>query len=307
MWVRTLEPALGTGTVTILGAGWGRGAQDRACRSGPGALRQAGLVAWLEERGIPAHWQETVAVRGEVPGSLMVETVAGLCRQLAQRVEDLVAGDAFFAVLGGDHSCAVGTWSGAARAVGTGGALGLIWVDAHMDSHVPETSPSGALHGMPVACLLGFGAPPLTAVGTPGAAISPHNVCLIGVRSFEAEEAALLQRLGVRVFVMEEVMDRGLQCVFEEALEIVRNGTVGFGLSIDLDALDPMDAPGVGSPVPGGLRARDLVRALQRVSRVRGFVGIEIAEFNPDQDHNGVTGLIVRNLLTAAIPPEGAP
>jgi arginase len=202
-------------------------------------------------------------------------------------------------VIGGDHSCAVGTWSGAANALAKG-RLGLVWYDAHMDAHTPATSPSGRLHGMPVAMLLGHGPDALTEIARRRPALAPANLCIVGVRSYEEGERALLARLGVRVIYMDEVRARGLAWATGEALAVARNGTAGFGVSIDLDAIDPGEAPGVGSPVARGFAARDLAAALEAVRNLPDLVGIEIAEYNPTLDRDGQTALVARALLAAA-------
>ncbi|MCH9053886.1 MAG: arginase [Proteobacteria bacterium] len=299
--------ALETRTVSILGAACGRGARDERCQHGPRALRQGGLIARLRHQGIDALWGATLPAPSDETGIPALQAVSGLCKRLAARIDDLVAEGDYFAVLGGDHACAVGTWSGAARGLGDRGPLGLIWVDAHMDAHVPETSPSGTLHGMPVACLLGHGEEALTGFAARGPALRPEHICLIGVRSFEHDEAAFLGRLGVRVIFMEEIVRRGLDAVMDEALGIAVTGTAGFGVSIDLDALDPFEAPGIGSPVPHGLRGDALISALDRLRRRSGFIGIEIAEFNPALDGDGVTARLINDLLIASIPARPAP
>lgn len=204
-------------------------------------------------------------------------------------------------IIGGDHSCAIGTWKGAARAFGkrgAHGALGLIWIDAHMDGHTPETTPSGKLHGMPVACLLGHGDRRLTGIGG-DAPLDPRRVCLVGVRSFEPEEAALLRRLGVRVFFMKEVERRGLAAVMKEAVAVARGDGGRYGVSLDLDALDPRDAPGVGTPVAGGIRAADLRRALSAIAGDDALAALEIVEYNPHQDRRGATARLVGDAILA--------
>lgn len=300
-------PASEVRTVNILGAACGRGAPDERCRHGPGALRQGGLIARLRGEGIDAIWRDSLAAPSSETGVGALQAVSGFCQQLAGRVEGLTAEGDYFAVLGGDHSCAVGTWSGAARGLRGRGPLGLIWFDAHMDAHVPKTSPSGTLHGMPVACLLGHGEDALTSIAARGPALRPEHICLLGVRSFEDGEAALLRRLGVRVFLMEEIVRRGLDAVMEEALAVAATGTVGFGVSIDLDGLDPIEAPGVGSPVPGGLSAEGLTSTLGGLRRKSGFIGMEVAEFNPALDSGGFTNRIVGDLLIASVAAKRTP
>jgi arginase len=204
-----------------------------------------------------------------------------------------------FLVVGGDHSCAIGTWSGVADALRPSGALGLIWIDAHMDMHVPETSHSGAINGMPVAALLGHGASQLTSIARSGAAIDPRHLCLIGARSFEPEEVEFAQRHGVRVIDMPEVKRRGLKAVLAEAHAIATRGTAGYGVSLDLDAFDPAEAPAVGTPAPGGIRAADFLAPWRALTRAQACVGIEIVEYNPGRDRAGCTAQLMRDLVLA--------
>lgn len=193
-----------------------------------------------------------------------------------------------FITLGGDHSCAIGTWSGAAAAIHSRGDLGLIWFDAHMDSHTPATSPSNNIHGMPLACLLGHGDPALTHILNDHPKIKPENLCLIGIRSFESEEKKLLDTLQVRIFYMDEILERGLDIIIQEALEIVTRHTRGFGISFDLDVMDPLAAPGVGSPADNGLQPESLLQAIKPLENHPLLIGLEIAEYNPslDRDEN---------------------
>jgi len=297
-------PQPGPHNAAILGAAWGYGARDTRCVHGPAVLQQQGLLDWLESKGLHAHWQQTYALPVVDSPASTVELVARLCAQLASGVRSAVDGGTRFAVLGGDHSCAVGTWAGARDALGTRGPLGLIWIDAHMDAHLPETSPSGALHGMPLACLLGHGHAALLQVAGIRPPLLPQHVCLVGVRSHEPAEAELLGRLGVRVIGMDEVDARGMESVMDEALAIAVANTAGFGLSIDLDGIDPRDAPGVGSPVPDGLRAATLLPALRRLARPE-LIGIEIAEYNPYLDNDQRTAGLIRRLLAATLESGG--
>ncbi len=250
-------------SIKFLGAACGLGANHPGCEYGPDALRS--FIGGLEHGGLYATWEETL-YPARVANQTKEQTVAEFCTRLAQRVSAVVSSQALPVVLGGDHSCAVGTWSGVFRALEQRGPYGLIWVDAHLDSHTPDTSPTGNFHGMPLACLLGFGPPHLTHIFGPQRKLLPQHVCVVGARSYEDEEMALLRYLGVRVYAMGEINRRGLDAVFSEALAIVQNGTVGFGVSIDLDVLDPEDSPGVGTPVAQGLRTADLRAALQSLS-----------------------------------------
>lgn len=283
----------------------GRGAPDSRTKFGPQVLRRGGLIEALRKRGVRAQWQGAVWEDSEAVTQR--QSVTGFCRQLAGITDALVNSDRFFTVIGGDHSCAAGTWAGAARGLASAGSLGLIWIDAHMDGHTPETTPSGAYHGMPLAALLGRGDPALTAIGGFGPAVRPHNLCLVGVRSYEPGERALLDGFGVRVFYMDEIARRGLGKVFREAVEIATSGTAGFGVTLDLDALDPADATAVGSPELGGLHAHELMAHLPAIFSEASSVGLEIAEFNPALDVAGRTeNLITEIMATCLIAKENS-
>lgn len=274
------------------------GAQDTRCDMGPSAIHTSNLQSRLHQAGIDAIWENILHPKVNKSEE---DTIVDLCNQLAINISKAVENKHQFAVIGGDHSCAVGTWSGAATALKAihpekKNHLGLIWVDAHMDSHTPQTSVSGAYHGMPLACLLDKGLPALRNIGTKGAKILPEHVCLVGVRSYEAAEALLLKQLGVRVFFMEEIKQRGLSAIMDEAVSIVKN-TAGFGISIDLDAIDPVDAPGVGSPTQDGLQAEQLIKNLTHMAKQGNYVGTEITEYNPFRDVNDKTANLIIDLV----------
>lgn len=283
--------------VALIGAASGHGGEDPRCAEGPAALARAGALSWVREPGLDADWREIRP--GIAEATPVLRIVADMCAHLADAARAAVEGNAIPLVLGGDHSCAVGTWSGIAAARRPVGPVGLVWIDAHMDSHVPETSPSGNLHGMPLAHLLGHGAPELTGLAAPGPAIAPQHVSLIGARSFEPEEPALLERLGVRVYDMGDIRRSGFTAVFREAVHRASAGTAGYGVSLDLDALDPADAPGTASTVPGGIRAAELSDAFAGIGRDETCLGIEIAEYNPALDRGGATIEVVRSLIAA--------
>ena len=285
--------------IIVIGAASGAGAPDPATAEGPGALRR--YHAFHDTPLQHVEWEAILRVPREAQDTPL-HAVAALSTRLAAKVEAVLQAGHFPLVVGGDHSCAIGTWSGVHRALADRGPIGLIWIDAHMDSHTFATTPSGQINGMPLAALLGHGESALTGIDGAGAALQPAHVCLIGVRSYETDEAALLQRLGVRVFDMADVRRRGLAAVFDEALAIVRRGTAGFGVSVDLDALDPGEAPGVGSPVPGGLSCAELAVALSRLRDDPAFVAMEIVEYNPRRDRDRVTADAVGALVDAIAP-----
>lgn len=288
--------------VEIIGAASGHGAPDARCAEAPAALRAAGLLPRLRAAGIDAVWRAMIrpaAANSHLP----LTAVAQVSRDLARRTGESIARGCLPLVVGGDHSCAIGTWKGIAQALP--GPLGLIWIDAHMDAHTPETTESGRLHGMPLACVLGYGDASLTGIAG-GARLDPGHVCLIGVRSFEKGEAALLQRLGVRVYPMREIRLRGLNAVLQEARELACAGTVGYGISFDLDAIDPAEAPGVGSAVRGGLGAEATIKALARHACDPALRGLEIVEYNPHLDRNAQTIALVPAIAEALLSPQTA-
>ncbi|MPZ44249.1 MAG: arginase [Betaproteobacteria bacterium] len=274
--------------VEIIGVRSGVGGRDAGAAGAVNSLRAAGLAERLQAGGLDARWG---AILQPARGHAAQPTAAmsRLGPRLAQAVSDAIGNGAFPLVIGGDHSCAVGTWSGVAAANRGRGTLGLLWVDAHLDSHTPQTSHTGLIYGMPLAALLGHGDAAFTDCLVPGAKVLPQHVCVLGARSYEPEERALLDRIGVRVIGMEEITRRGVADALAEAVAIVGGAPAGYGITLDLDVIDPRDAPGVGTPAPGGMRAQELIEALALVagdSRLRGF---EIAEYNPRRDRNGVT------------------
>jgi arginase len=230
--------------------------------------------------------------------------VSRLCGRLAGAVAEARRRGHLPCVIGGDHSCAGGTWTGVARTLR--GELGLVWIDAHMDSHTPRTSHTGRLHGMPLAWLLGQDDDPL--YGLAAGVLKPQHVCLVGVRSYEPEEDERLRRLGVRVVFMDEVRSRGIDAVLDEALEIATAGTSGFGVSIDLDVITPEEAPHVGTPVQGGVTSAELAEALEVVSGRPGLTAIELVEYSPRLDRDGSTARVAVDLVSAALcgPREDA-
>lgn len=286
-------------SIIVIGAASGAGAPDPGSAEGPDALRGYRVfhdtplqhVEWDAILRVPRTQQDTP-----------LQAVATLSARLAAEVEAVLQAGHFPLVVGGDHSCAIGTWSGVHHALARRGPIGLIWIDAHMDSHTFATTPSGQIHGMPLAVLLGHGEAALTAIDGPQAKLRPEHVCLIGVRSFESGEAALLRQLGVRVFDMDEVRQRGLADVFDDALAIVRQGTAGFGVSVDLDALDPEEEPGVTTPVPGGLRRAELADALSHLRGNSAFVAMEIVEYNPRRDRDHATADAAGAIVGAITP-----
>lgn len=296
-----LKPMAEQKPIAIIGAAYCRGARDSRCDFGPQHIRRA-LEPQLAHRHFAAQWHTTLhAAPNPMPADDVYSDAAGFCSELARLVADAVQRRQRFAVIGGDHSCAIGTWTGAAVARRSYGPIGLIWIDAHMDSHTPETSHSGALHGMPLACLLGHGDPRLTQLLIPSPKLLPKHTGVVGVRSFEAEEASLLNGLGVRVITKSELLARTLRDALREALDRAAAASGGFGITIDLDAIDPVDAPGVGSPEPGGIPAQQLINALAPLRNHPALLGVEIAEYNPFRDRGNKTADLVIHLMSTLL------
>lgn len=268
--------------VRVIGCSFGFGAQIKETEAGPEAVR-AILPASLQER------YEEIKPNLEYTG---LEGIIDFCTRLSHATKNAIESGQFPIILGGDHSIAVGSWGGIAKAVGE---IGLIWIDAHMDSHTYETSPSKAYHGMPLAALLGYGDAALVSLG---AKLNPKHVTIVGARSYEPEEEALLNRLGVRIFYANEVHERGIKAVLEDAKAIAAQAKGGFGVSLDLDFFDPADAPGVGSPEPKGFVPDEFIEELPVLldPHLKGF---EIVELNPHRDKAGKTARIAARIIEA--------
>jgi ornithine--oxo-acid transaminase len=267
-------------------------------QAGPQALRSLGIGAAPRRAGLDAAWGATI----EQPLGARPTAMRALLQEVASEVAATMEVGAIPVVLGGDHSIAAGTWRGVGRTLGE--APGLLWIDAHLDAHTPESSRTGNPHGMPLAALLGVGAAEMTDIAGPS--LQPARVAVLGVRSYEDSEWQRLADFGVRVFTMDEIERRGLAAVFAEALAIVGGNEQPFGVSLDLDALDPDIAPAVTTPVAGGLAAGELRAALHGLLRERRCVALEISEYCPERDAQGQTGRLAVELLEAACLPSSA-
>jgi arginase len=286
---------------SVIGVASGIGAPDRRCGEGPPRLVAGGLLERLTARGADLVFQAILR-----PHYLsLYKALSDISVRLAREVSIVLESGRFPVVLGGDHSCAIGTWSAVAGALAARGAAGLVWVDAHMDSHTRATSGSGMPHGMPLAALLGYGeARALTAQLASTVVeghLEPRHVSLVGIRSYEPEEAALLARLGVRVFGQGQVDADGIESVLGEAVAIARSAAAGYGISLDLDVVDPREAPAVTTPVAGGIPARPLTAALAKCCGDERLVALEIVEYNPHRDQGNRTARLVEEMIAAVI------
>ena len=289
--------------VAVIGAALDLGAGRRGVDMGPSAIRYAGLAGRLEELGREAvDWGnvETAVAEATAVEDTRVRflpQVKAACERVAALVSQALEGGYLPLVLGGDHSVALGTLGGLASVRGPGGVL---WIDAHGDLNRPETSPSGNVHGMPLAAALGLAGPEFQSSAWPLPAVEPGRVALVGVRALDQGERELLQGLGARVFTMSEIDRAGVEPVIREALDVIA-GPGFVHVSLDMDALDPEIAPGVGTPVMGGLSYREAHLALELVAE-SGLAGsLEVVEVNPILDRANATAELAVGLVASAL------
>ncbi|HEX8711243.1 MAG TPA: arginase [Terracidiphilus sp.] len=294
--------------IRILGVPLDMGASRRGVDMGPSALRVAGLQARLQTLGhqvsdsgdIRVEVPETRA-RGEQNAHYLVE-IAETCSRTARTVLKALSEGTTPLVLGGDHSLAAGTVSGVAEFYRRRKQkIGLLWMDAHPDINTPDTSPSGNVHGMPLAALAGLGPEPLANLFGYSPKIAPENTVLIGIRNIDAAERENLRRAGLtHVYTMRDIDERGLRTVMEEALRAAGSGTAGYHVSLDMDWIDPEDAPGVGTPVRGGATYREAHLAMEILADHGRLLSLEIVEVNPVIDeHNRTADLAVELACSA--------
>jgi arginase len=288
--------------VAVIGAALDLGAGRRGVDMGPSAIRYAGLSDRLERSGIEVEDRGNVAAalaETQASGSeraRFLEEILEACGRVAQQVEDARNDGLLPLVLGGDHSIAIGTLSGLA----VSGPGGVLWLDAHGDLNTPETSPSGNVHGMPLAAVLGVCGDDFARDGLRLPAVDPERVALVGVRSLDPGEQALVRDLGVAVYTISDIDRRGVESVMEEALERIAGGSFVHA-SVDLDVVDPELAPGVGNPVRGGLSYREAHLALELVAEAAILDSIELVEVNPIRDHENTTAGLAVELAASAL------
>ena len=283
------------------------GGPSRGPAAGPAVLHEAGIVAALEALGhrvVAQHeiLQDDAAAPGPDPRARYLEAVAAACARLADIIELSLQAGRFPVILGGDHSLSMGSVAGVVRHFRPRGQeLGVLWVDAHADMNTPETSPSGNLHGMPLAVLLGHGRDALTRLSGGSPALAARNVVLFGVREVDAEEQLLVARSGVRVFRRTEISRRGVDVCLAEALDLLSGAGAGIHLSFDLDACDPTLAPGVTTPVHKGLDRSEALKICERCGSSGWLSSVEIAELNPVADTGNRTAALAVRLIEAAM------
>jgi arginase len=289
--------------ISIVGVPMDLGGSRSGSALGPGAIRCAGLIPRLQQLGYSVKDEGDLvtgplyaAVRQQ-PGDKLkhLDGIVRVNEALCAKLSGLTEPDSFPLVLGGDHSIAIGTLAGLRQRPGQ---FGLIWLDAHTDANTAETTPSGNIHGMPLAVALGYGDPRLTGIGG-SPYIQPQHTVIIGARSVDPGEREFLTRLGIAVFTVRDIDRLGMDKVMERALAIATNGTDGVHVSFDLDVLDPQDAPGVGTPIPAGLRLRECLLAMEAISASGAAVSAEFVEVNPTLDIRNRTAEAAVDLIGA--------
>jgi arginase len=294
--------------VRIIGVPMDLGQSRRGVDMGPSALRVAGLQARLKQLGhqvedignIPVKQAEEMPV-GEKRAKYMAE-IAETCKDLAEIVQKCLEEDFVPLVLGGDHSIAAGAVSGVASYFRKEKKqIGYIWLDAHGDMNTPESSPSGNVHGMPLAAVMGYGAPELVDLLGFKPKVEPQNIVLVGVRDLDLQERRLVKKSGVRVFTMRDIDERGMREVMADALKYATDDTDGISVSLDMDFVDPSDAPGVGTPVRGGVTYREAHLAMEMIADSDAMASMEVVEINPVIDEHNRTALLGVELILSGL------
>ncbi|HEY7982809.1 MAG TPA: arginase [Ktedonobacterales bacterium] len=290
--------------VSILGVPMDLGADRRGVDMGPSAIRYAGLAARLaalgheiEDLGSVSVPDPAASVVGE-PRLKYLDAVVAVSAATAERVAGCLERGRFPVVLGGDHSIALGTVSGVAR---VRRPIGVIWYDAHGDFNTDATTPSGNIHGMILAALAGKGDARLVNAGVAGPAVAPERIAIVGARDLDTEEKRLLRAAGVHVYTMSDIDRRGMDAVTREAIANVTTEDAGLYVSFDVDVVDPGEAPGVGTPVHGGVTYREAHLAMEVVAESGKLVALDVVEVNPILDRENRTAILAAELVLSAL------
>lgn len=293
--------------IHLLGVPMDLGSGRRGVDMGPSAIRIAGVAERLSELGHKVVDGGDLVIKNMEElkvGDLRARYLSEIARAsgvIARKVERIMGLGHFPLLLGGDHSIAIGTVSGiAAFGRQQGKQVGLLWIDAHGDINTPETSPSGNIHGMPLATLLGYGAAELTSIGGEFAKVDPANVALVGIRSLDAGEKKRLKETGIQVHTMSDIDRHGIHRVMKKALARVTEGTGYVHVSFDLDAVDPTVAPGVGTPVKGGLDYREAHLIMELIADAGPMTSLEMVEVNPILDQGNASAAFAVELVQSA-------
>jgi arginase len=294
--------------VSIVGVPLGYGASMAGVDMGPHALRVARLKQRIKALGYSVRdlGDRPVADPESPPDEKTklkyLPEITAACEDLAKQVEAVLDSNELPLVLGGDHSIAIGSISGVASYFRKRKeTLGLIWFDAHADMNTPETSPSGNIHGMPLAVLLGLGTPELTNISEFSPKLDPALCAHVGARDIDPGERELITQLGMRFFTMREIDERGMSACMNDAIAIASRGTAGYSVTFDVDALDPGDAPGSGTLVRGGLTYREAHLGMEKIAEAGGMRSLEVVEINTALDVNNKTAELGVELILSAL------
>jgi arginase len=297
-----------TSEIAIIGAPLDLGQDRRGVDMGPSAVRVANLHARIKSLGYVVVEMGNIAVEqaealpeGD-PHAKYLPQIAAACGELGMKVCQALADGRLPLVLGGDHSVAVGAAGGVSRDFRERGrSVGLIWLDAHADMNTPDSSPSGNIHGMPLACLMGMGPEKLVDLFGYHPKVAPRNAVIVGLRDVDELERPHVRESGVRAFTMRDIDERGMRAVMEDAIRMATDGTAGFHVSLDMDFVDPKDAPGVGTPVRGGVTYREAHLAMEMICDSRNMVSMEVVEVNPVIDEVNRTADLAVELVMSGL------
>lgn len=293
--------------IDVIGVPFDLGAGSRGCRMGPDALRCAELVSRLRMSGRVVEDTGDIVLSGThiheqdmgSPKAKYIRDVASVSRRLYRRVAESIEASHIPIVMGGDHSIAVGSIAGAAKHK----RIGVIWFDAHGDLNTVQTTPSGNIHGMSLAASLGYGHPSLTRMGNRKPKVQPEHVVLIGTRSLDPGEEELIRRSGILMFTIRDIHQLGMQEVMHRALAVAAEQTDGVHLSLDVDGLDPSEAPGVGTPVSGGIRLPEAQLAMRLLAESGSLLSADFVEINPALDLRNRTAHAAVELMCSLLAP----
>ena len=297
--METTKPSTKTCVIQTQGIAASLGGNHQGCAQGPQVLRDSSILkSTLQKCHVSLDWQPMLTANKSLKAAAAIKE---LCGQASKVCQDFLQQSKPFLFFSGEHAYAMGIWQGAIKELAKSGkTLGLIWIDAHMDAHTFLTSPSGNVHGMPVAALLGEGDTALNEICNIGPIINPKNLALLGVRSYEKAEQALLNKLNVPVIYMKELASpESLKLQLKKCHDTLLQQTDYFAISLDIDAIDPTDAPAVGVPEPLGLSGKSLCEALQQFNGDARLLGLEISEFSPEFDKHHKTESLISNLISA--------
>jgi arginase len=294
--------------VRIIGVPMDLGQSRRGVDMGPSALRGAGLQPSIKKLGLQVEDIGNLSVKqpeempiGEKRAKYMQE-IAETCGDVAAAAEKALSEGFLPLVLGGDHSIAAGVAAGVANHFRKEKKqIGYLWLDAHGDMNTPESSPSGNVHGMPLAAIMGYGAPELVDLLGFKPKAEPGNIVIVGARDLDAQERKIVKKSGIHVFTMRDIDERGMREVMSDALKYAMDDTAGVAVSLDMDFVDPSDAPGVGTPVRGGVTYREAHLAMEMIADTESMVSLEVVEINPILDEHNRTALLGVELVLSSL------